>query len=93
MARVGVIGAGAFGTAMACVLKRSGHEVVIWAREPELAGAVAGVAFLLLARAIGTPRFHIYVSDDIIGVQLGGALKNVFGSACGISMAGASPWP
>lgn len=200
MARVGVIGAGAFGTAMACVLKRSGHDVVIWAREPEvagainkqglnpvflpnialtpgivatheLAGAVAGAEFLLLAppaqhmrsvtvelrpclpagmpvvscskgiergscalmsevldatlptariavmsgpsfaheiaadrpagvtlacvdlalgnwlaRAIGTPRFRTYVSDDIVGVQLGGALKNVFGIACGISL-------
>ena len=37
MARIGVIGAGAFGTAMACVLRRSGHEVAIWAREPEVA--------------------------------------------------------
>ena len=37
MARIGVIGGGAFGTAMACVVRRSGHEVVIWAREPEVA--------------------------------------------------------
>ena len=37
MARIGVIGGGAFGTAMACVVSRSGHEVVIWAREPEVA--------------------------------------------------------
>jgi glycerol-3-phosphate dehydrogenase (NAD(P)+) len=36
MARVGVIGGGAFGTAMACVIRRSGHEVVVWAREPEV---------------------------------------------------------
>ena len=36
MARVGVIGGGAFGTAMACVVRRSGHEVLLWAREPEV---------------------------------------------------------
>jgi glycerol-3-phosphate dehydrogenase (NAD(P)+) len=36
MSRVGIIGGGAFGTAMACVLRRSDHEVVIWAREPEV---------------------------------------------------------
>lgn len=37
MAKVGVIGGGAFGTAMACVLARSGNDPVIWAREPEVA--------------------------------------------------------
>ncbi|MDH4094753.1 MAG: NAD(P)-dependent glycerol-3-phosphate dehydrogenase [Betaproteobacteria bacterium] len=36
MAKIGVIGGGAFGTAMACVVRRSAHEVVIWAREPEV---------------------------------------------------------
>lgn len=40
MARVGVIGGGAFGTAMACVLRRSGHAVVLWAREIEVASAI-----------------------------------------------------
>ena len=40
MARVGIIGAGAFGTAMACVVRRSGHDTVIWAREPEVAAAI-----------------------------------------------------
>lgn len=37
MARIGVIGGGAFGTAMACVLRRSRHEVRLWAREAEVA--------------------------------------------------------
>lgn len=40
MARVGIIGGGAFGTAMACVVRRSGHDVVLWAREPEVAAAI-----------------------------------------------------
>src|SRR5574341_223262 len=36
MAHIGVIGGGAFGTAMACVVRRSRNEVVLWAREPEV---------------------------------------------------------
>jgi glycerol-3-phosphate dehydrogenase (NAD(P)+) len=200
MARVGVVGAGAFGTAMACVLRRAGHDVMLWARETEVARAIdrdalnplflpgvamtagivasndmavaaAGADFVLLAppaqhmrsvtlalaphlaegtpvvtcskgiergscalmsevidatlptarlavlsgpsfaheiatglpagvtlactdlalaerlgRSIGSPRFRTYLSDDIVGVQLGGALKNVYGIACGIAL-------
>jgi len=37
-----------------------------------------------LARAISGPTFRLYASDDRIGVQLGGALKNVLAIACGI---------
>ena len=199
MARVGVIGGGAFGTAMACVMRRSGHEIVIWAREPEvvaainkdslnplflrgirlaagivatddLGGATAGADFLVLAppaqhmrsvttqlrpflkngmplvtcskgiergtcafmsqvisetlpaariavlsgpsfahdiavdlpagvtlacrdtalaerlaAAIGTPRFRVYLSEDIVGVHIGGVMKNVLAIACGIA--------
>lgn len=40
MARIGIVGGGAFGTAMACVLGRSGHEVALWAREPEVVAAI-----------------------------------------------------
>ncbi len=40
MARIGVIGGGAFRTAMACVLRRSRHEVRLWAREPEVVTAI-----------------------------------------------------
>jgi len=51
MARVGIIGGGAFGTAMACVMRRSGHEPVIWAREPEVVAGIngAGINPLFLA--------------------------------------------
>jgi glycerol-3-phosphate dehydrogenase (NAD(P)+) len=37
-----------------------------------------------LARAIGTPQFRTYLTDDIIGAQMGGAVKNVLAIACGI---------
>jgi glycerol-3-phosphate dehydrogenase (NAD(P)+) len=197
MARIGVIGGGAFGTAMACVVRRSGHDVTIWAREPEVVAAInteranprflpgvplvpgivatndlaaaANADFLLLAppaqhvravaaqlraylkagtqvvacskgiergtcalmsqviaetlpeapvavlsgpsfaaeigidlptavalacadRALGerlardieNPRFRICVTDDLVGAQLGGVLKNVLAIACGI---------
>ena len=200
MARVGVIGGGAFGTAMACVVRRSGHEVTVWAREPEvvsainkngvnplflpgirivpgvkatndLAAAADGADFLLLAppaqhmrdvttrlhphlkdrttvvscskgiergtcalmsqvisetlpaariavmsgpsfahdvavdrlagvtmacvdialaarlaAEIGTPRFRVYTSGDVIGTHMGGVMKNVLAIACGIAM-------
>lgn len=199
MGQVAVIGGGAFGTAMACVLRRHGHPVRIWAREPEVAadintrrensiflrgvtlpdGIVAsndfrsvlrGAQFALLAppaqhmrgvtqqlrpsiapgtpvvscskgleqrscalmsqvlaetlpenpvaimggpsfaaeiaaelpagvtlacadpvlgehleREIGSARFRVYQSDDVIGAQLGGVLKNVLSIACGIA--------
>ena len=199
MVRVGVIGGGAFGSAMACVMRRSGHETVLWAREPftvqainrdrinplylprvklepgiratsELARAVDGMDFLLMAvpaqylrsvaqamrdyvapgtpivncakgiergscalmpevlaetlpgavvavlsgpafarelaadlptgvtfacadrdigervsRAIATRNFCTYLSDDVPGAAVGGAMKNVLAIACGIA--------
>ena len=198
MARVGIVGGGAFGTAMACVLRRRSHEVRLWAREAEVVEAVNGdrvnrtflrgvqlpegivatqdmaaavrdaslvllappaqhmreVASRLrahlpagvpvvscskgleratcalmtevlgetlpeapaavlsgpsfaaeiavdrptgvtlacadpalgarLAREIGASRFRVYLSDDVVGAQVGGVLKNVLAIACGI---------
>jgi glycerol-3-phosphate dehydrogenase (NAD(P)+) len=40
MTSVAVIGGGSFGTAMACVARRAGHAVTIWAREPEVVEAL-----------------------------------------------------
>jgi len=40
MARIAIIGGGAFGTAMACVVRRSGHDTVVWAREPEVVESI-----------------------------------------------------
>ena len=37
-----------------------------------------------LAKVISGQTFRLYASDDRIGVQLGGALKNVLAIACGI---------
>ncbi|MBI2717181.1 MAG: NAD(P)-dependent glycerol-3-phosphate dehydrogenase [Rhizobiales bacterium] len=37
------------------------------------------------AEALSLPAFRIYNSDDVLGVEVGGALKNVLAIACGIS--------
>ncbi len=37
-----------------------------------------------VAQLLGAPRFRIYRSDDPVGVQIGGAVKNVVAIACGI---------
>ena len=37
------------------------------------------------AQALTLPMFRIYGSDDVMGVEIGGALKNVLAIACGIS--------
>lgn len=41
MARIAVIGAGAWGTALACVTRRAGHDVMMWAREDDVAASIA----------------------------------------------------
>lgn len=38
-----------------------------------------------LQKMLMTPKFRIYTSDDMIGVELGGALKNIIALAVGIS--------
>jgi len=40
--RIGVVGGGAWGTALAQVAACGGEEVLLWAREPEVAGSVNG---------------------------------------------------
>jgi len=36
------------------------------------------------AAALGSPRFRPYLSEDVTGVEIGGAVKNVLAIACGI---------
>lgn len=50
--------------------------------------ALAGedsVATSDLAARLSLPAFRIYTSSDLMGVQLGGAVKNVLAIACGIT--------
>lgn len=46
------------------------------AEDPEIAQAVQ--------QALSDPRFRIYTNADVIGVELGGALKNVIAIAAGV---------
>ncbi|MCG8508255.1 MAG: NAD(P)-dependent glycerol-3-phosphate dehydrogenase, partial [Rhodospirillales bacterium] len=48
-----------------------------------LASADAKLAEVL-SEALRTPYFRIYHSTDVIGAQIGGAVKNVLAIACGI---------
>jgi glycerol-3-phosphate dehydrogenase (NAD(P)+) len=43
-----------------------------------------GVLAETLSARLGTPRFRIYHSTDPVGVEIGGAVKNVLAVACGI---------
>ncbi|HAH08978.1 MAG TPA: hypothetical protein DCL54_13620 [Alphaproteobacteria bacterium] len=38
----------------------------------------------VLVRSLGSPGFRPYYSDDVLGVSVGGAVKNVLAIACGI---------
>jgi len=51
--------------------------VVIASRDAAFAGACAA--------ALNSSRLRLYSSDDLVGVELGGALKNVIAIAAGIS--------
>ena len=41
--RCAVVGAGAWGTALADLFARNGHEVALWAREPEVVASINDV--------------------------------------------------
>lgn len=69
-----------------CVLSGPSFAVEV-ARELPTAVTLASADARLrdsLPAALGTPAFRIYSSDDVIGAQLGGAIKNVLAIACGI---------
>ena len=48
-----------------------------------LAGETPGEA---LSHALASPILRVYTTDDIIGTQIGGAIKNVLAIACGIAI-------
>ena len=50
--------------------------ITLAAADPALAGA--------LAAALGGPMFRPYITDDVIGAEMGGAVKNVLAIACGV---------
>ena len=59
------------------VANRQPTAVVAASTNPEAAA--------LVQQLFSTPHFRVYSSDDVIGVELGGALKNVMAVAAGMS--------
>jgi glycerol-3-phosphate dehydrogenase (NAD(P)+) len=56
-------------------------------RESPTSSVVAGasdVAARKVQQDVSTPYFRLYTSHDVVGVELGGALKNIAAIACGI---------
>ncbi len=58
--KIGVIGAGSWGTTLADLLAKKGHDVILWAYEPELAGEMAetGLNSLFLPGIRLSPRLR-----------------------------------
>jgi glycerol-3-phosphate dehydrogenase (NAD(P)+) len=44
-----------------------------------------GAVVVALGEVLGGPHFRPYRSDDVIGTEIGGAIKNVLAIACGIT--------
>ena len=59
------------------VARRMPTALVLGCREAALAQQ--------LQQAISAPHFRAYTNDDVAGVELGGALKNIFALAAGVS--------
>tara|TARA_B100000676_G_scaffold277523_1_gene299255 strand:- start:4034 stop:5032 length:999 start_codon:yes stop_codon:yes gene_type:complete len=60
MSKITIIGGGAWGTALACVVRRSGHEAVMWIREPEVVESINA--------GLGNPIFlpNTEIEPDIV---------------------------
>jgi glycerol-3-phosphate dehydrogenase (NAD(P)+) len=50
--------------------------ITVASQDPELAETVQ--------REFSDPRFRVYTNDDVVGVELGGALKNIVAIAAGV---------
>lgn len=59
------------------VIQQKPSSVVASSFNPQLAYTISN--------AFNTPTFRVYPNADIVGVALGGAMKNVIAVACGIS--------
>jgi glycerol-3-phosphate dehydrogenase (NAD(P)+) len=70
--QIGIIGGGAWGTALAMAMRRAGRDTLMWVREAEVAGAINGFhenrTFLsgitLDAGIKATPKFADFITSD-----------------------------
>jgi len=87
MTRVAVIGAGAWGTALADLLARAGHDVTLWAREEDVVASVnerhvndrflAGIALAPSLRATSDPAAAVDGVDCVTYVPPSHVLRPV----------------
>ncbi len=82
-----VIGEELHGRGRVVVLSGPSHAEEVGRRVPT--GVVAASQDLEAARMVQdvfmSPRFRVYTNTDIVGVELGAALKNILALCCGIS--------
>lgn len=88
MSRIGIIGAGAWGLALASVAERAGHQVTVWARRPEtaqeinnthgLAARLPGITFGKTVTATTEAR-DLGQSDAVLAVVPAQHLREVLG--------------
>lgn len=71
--------------APACVLSGPSFAAEVARDLPAALTLASGEARLResLPAALGTPSLRIYSTDDVVGAQVGGAIKNVIAIACG----------
>lgn len=62
----------------------AGHPTAVTIASAFPEGAPERAAAARLAVSLGSESFRPYVSDDVVGVEVGGAVKNVVAIACGM---------
>jgi glycerol-3-phosphate dehydrogenase (NAD(P)+) len=95
VSRIGVMGAGAWGLALAAVAERAGHQVTIWARRPEaaqeinesrmLAARLPGVTFGKTVTATSIAA-ELTRSDAVLAVVPAQHLRQVLGQLRSLSV-------
>jgi len=67
VASFGIIGAGAWGTALACHAARLGHTVTLWALEPEVAEEIT----TRHTNSVYLPATHTHLREILTGTHAG----------------------
>ena len=69
-----------------CVLSGPNLAMEVIAQKPvsSVIASVDGEAAKVVQNIIMSPTFRVYTNDDVVGTELGGALKNVIALSCGI---------
>jgi len=61
------------------------YEVIHGIPTTAVVGSQSKYLRMFIARLFNSERFRIYTNNDVIGVELGGSLKNIIAISCGIS--------